>query len=44
VVSVGHHPRQNHLMMVVYDSEDMNASSFLHHFQEHGLHAQLVGM
>lgn len=44
VISVGHRPHQNHLLMVVYDAADVNASSFLHHFQERGLHAQLVGM
>lgn len=43
VISVGHRPRQNHLMMVLYDSTDLRASSFLHHFQERGLHAQLIG-
>lgn len=44
VVSVGHQANQNHLLMVVYDSEVAHASSFLHNFQERGLHAQLIGM
>lgn len=44
VISVGHHPTRNHLMVVVYDSEVARASSILHHFQERGLHAQLIGM
>ena len=44
VVSVGHQHRQNHLMVVVYDSEVARASNILHNFRERGLHAQLVGM
>lgn len=44
VVSVGHHPGHNHLMMVVYDTAEARGASLLHHFQAHGLHAQLVGM
>lgn len=44
VVSVGHRPRQNHLMMVVYDTAVARGASFLHHFRERGLHAQLIGM
>jgi hypothetical protein len=44
IVSVGHQANQNHLMVVVYDSEVARASSILHNFQERGLHAQLVGM
>lgn len=44
VISVGHTPRQNHLMMVVYDTEAAQASSLLQHFRERGLHAQLIGM
>lgn len=44
VVSVGHQANQNHLMVVVYDSEVARASNILHHFQERGLHAQLIGM
>lgn len=44
VVSVGHQANQNHMMVVVYDSEVARASSILHNFQERGLHAQLVGM
>jgi hypothetical protein len=44
VVSVGHRPNQNHLMLVVYDSAVARASGILHTFQDRGLHAQLVGM
>jgi hypothetical protein len=44
VVSVGHRPNQNHLMLVVYDSAVARASGILHNFQDRGLHAQLVGM
>jgi hypothetical protein len=44
VISVGHQANQNHLLVVVYDSEVARASSFLHTFQERGLHAQLIGM
>ena len=44
VVSVGHRNHQNHLMVVVYDTEVMHGANLLHHFQERGLHAQLVGM
>jgi hypothetical protein len=44
VVSVGHQANQNHLMMVIYDSEVARASSILHNFRERGLHAQLIGM
>lgn len=44
VISVGHRPKQNHLMVVVYDSEIARASNILHTFRERGLHAQLIGM
>lgn len=44
VISVGHRPNQNHLMVVVYDSEIARASSVLHSFRERGLHAQVIGM
>ena len=44
VVSVGRQPNQDHLMVVVYDSEVARASSILHNFQERGLHAQLIGL
>jgi len=44
VVSVGHRPNQNHLMMMVYDTELAHASSVLHNFKERGLHAQLIGL
>jgi hypothetical protein len=44
VISVGHRPSQNHLMVVVYDSAVTRAASILHTFQERGLHAQLIGM
>jgi hypothetical protein len=44
VISVGHQPNKNHLMVVVYDSEVARASSMLHNFRERGLHAQVVGM
>jgi hypothetical protein len=44
VVSVGHRPGQNHLLMVVYDADNAHPSSFVHRFQERGFHAQLVGM
>lgn len=44
VISVGHRPDQNHLLVVVYDSAVARASSILHTFRERGLHAQLIGM
>lgn len=44
VISVGHRHNQNHLMMVIYDSAVARGASFLHHFRERGLHAQLIGM
>ncbi len=44
VISVGHSPRQNHLMMVVYDTTVARGAQFLHHFRERGLHAQLIGL
>lgn len=44
IVSVGHRPDQHHLMMVVYNSDILPANSILHHFQDRGLHAQLIGM
>jgi hypothetical protein len=44
VVSVGRQANQDHLMVVVYDSEVARASSILHNFRERGLHAQLIGM
>lgn len=44
VISVGHHPRQNHLMVVVYDTSMARGANLLHHFRERGLHAQLIGM
>lgn len=43
VVSVGHRAGQGHLMMVVYDSEITRAAGLLRHFQQRGLHAQLIG-
>lgn len=44
VVSVGHNPEKPHMLMVVYDSDSIHASSLLHSFKEHGLHAQVVGL
>lgn len=44
IISVGHRPRQNHLMLVMYDSEVVRASSILHDFRGRGLHAQLIGL
>lgn len=44
VVSVGHNPENPHMLMVVYDSDSIRASSLLHSFKERGLHAQVVGM
>jgi len=44
VVSVGHNPEKPHILMVVYDSDSTHASSLLHSFKEHGLHAQIVGL
>lgn len=44
VVSVGHNPDNAHMIMVVYDSEATRASTLLHVFQAHGLHAQIVGL
>ena len=44
VISVGHRPNQNHLLMVVYDTAVARGATFLRRFQERGLHAQLIGM
>jgi len=44
IVSVGHNPDRPHLLLVAYDSNEASSSSFMHSFQEHGLHAQLVGL
>jgi hypothetical protein len=44
VVSVGHPPQNSHMIMVVYDSESTRAARLLHHFQDRGLHAQVVGL
>jgi hypothetical protein len=44
VVSVGHNPHRPHLMLVAYDSAITRSSSFVHPFEERGLHAQLVGL
>ena len=44
VTSVGHRPGQNHLMMMVYDSDMVHASDLLRGFQERGLHAQMIGL
>jgi hypothetical protein len=44
VVSVDHNPRHPHLLMVNYDSAIAQSSSFMHQFQDRGLHAQLVGL
>lgn len=44
VISVGHRPRQQHLMVVVYDTAVARGASILRHFSQRGLHAQLVGM
>lgn len=44
VISVGHRPRQQHLMVVVYDTAVARGASILRHFSARGLHAQLVGM
>lgn len=43
VITVGHRPRQNHLMMLVYDTAVARGADFLRHFRARGLHAQLVG-
>ncbi|MEW5966425.1 MAG: hypothetical protein AB1720_05430 [Pseudomonadota bacterium] len=44
VVSVGHRPRQQHLLMVVYDTAAARGAGLLRPFSERGLHAQLVGL
>jgi hypothetical protein len=44
VISVGHRPNQNHLLMVIYDTAQARGANFLHPFRERGLHAQLIGM
>lgn len=44
VISVGHRPRQRHLMVVVYDTALARGADMLRHFRERGLHAQLVGL
>jgi hypothetical protein len=44
IVSVGHRPRQQHLMLVVYDTAVAHGAGILRHFSNRGLHAQLVGM
>lgn len=44
IISVGRHPRQMHLMMVVYDTAVARGAGILRHFSQRGLHAQLIGM
>lgn len=44
VVSVGRHPGQRHLLMVVYDSGITHAVSLLNPFRAQGLHAQVIGL
>lgn len=44
VISVGHRPHQQHLMMVVYDTALARGAHILRHFSQRGLHAQLVGL
>jgi hypothetical protein len=44
IISVGHRPRQQHLMVVVYDTAVARGANILRHFSHRGLHAQLVGM
>jgi hypothetical protein len=44
VVSVGHNPKHPHLLLVAYDSSVARASTFMHQFQDRGMHAQLVGL
>jgi hypothetical protein len=44
VVSVGHRPGCNHLMMAIYDSETQHAANLLHSFRDRGLHAQIIGL
>ena len=44
VISVGHRPHQQHLMVVVYDTAVARGANILRPFRERGLHAQLVGM
>lgn len=44
VVSVGHNPKNPHLLLVAYDSAVARSSTFMHQFQDRGMHAQLVGM
>ena len=44
VVSVDHNPKHPHLLMVNFDSAIAESSSFMHQFQDRGLHAQLVGL
>ncbi|MDD5388373.1 MAG: hypothetical protein PHD37_03450 [Gallionellaceae bacterium] len=42
VISVGHNPRHPHLLLVAYDSAVARSSTFMHQFQDRGMHAQLV--
>lgn len=44
VVSVGHNPKHPHLLLVAYDSSVARSSTFMHQFQDRGMHAQLVGL
>lgn len=44
VISVGHRPHQQHLMVVVYDTAVARGASILRHFSARGLHAQVIGM
>jgi hypothetical protein len=44
IISVGHRPRQQHLMVVVYDTAVARGTNILRPFSHRGLHAQLVGL
>lgn len=44
VVSACVNDRARHLMLVDYDPEATQALSLLHKVQNHGLHAELVGL
>lgn len=44
VVSVGHNPGKQHLLMVAYDSEVAHPVDFIQQLRERGLHAELVGL
>lgn len=44
VMAASYHDDKPHLMMLAYDPEIINSSSFVEIAREQGLHAELVGL